>query len=356
VSSSVTAVATAVTELDTAGAAIGTRSGEAAAVAGAAVEQARGARSRVEALQVAGAQIGEIVEVITSITEQTRMLALNATIESARAGEVGRGFAVVAHEVKDLAGKTARAAETITAQIRGLQEETGQAAAAIETVSATVERIHAAQVEVADAVRRQEEQTRRIVDHVAVAASGADRIAGSVARVAEAQQRDSLRAGLALACRLVAERGVRLGSRTDTWTAVDQATGRRRQVVLPELLVGGEGLGRNSDPHRVTPVVDEVRRAVGGAVTLFQRTGPEGDMLRVGTTVVADGKRAVGTVVAARGADGRPSPVVAAVLAGDVYVGEAVVVGRPYSAAYAPLVDGAGEVIGMIFVGLPRPG
>ena len=53
-------------------------------------------------------EIGNVVKVINSIVQQTKLLALNATIEAARAGEAGKGFAVVANEVKDLAKETGR--------------------------------------------------------------------------------------------------------------------------------------------------------------------------------------------------------------------------------------------------------
>ncbi|KIH86121.1 methyl-accepting chemotaxis protein [Pseudomonas batumici] len=75
----------------------------------------------IETLNSNTVNIGQILEVITGISQQTNLLALNAAIEAARAGEAGRGFAVVADEVRNLAHRTQDSAQQVQKMIEELQ-------------------------------------------------------------------------------------------------------------------------------------------------------------------------------------------------------------------------------------------
>jgi Methyl-accepting chemotaxis protein len=81
----------------------------------------------ISELEEKSKQIGQIVDVISSISGQTNLLALNAAIEAARAGEAGRGFAVVAEEVRKLAEQSQEAAKQITDLINEVQAKTDSA-------------------------------------------------------------------------------------------------------------------------------------------------------------------------------------------------------------------------------------
>ncbi|WP_416047816.1 methyl-accepting chemotaxis protein [Cupriavidus basilensis] len=95
-------------------------------------EQIQDTSKRIKRLGESSQEIGEIVELISDITEQTNVLALNAAIQAASAGEAGRGFSVVAEEVQRLAERSGEATKQIGALIRTIQTDTQDAVHAME--------------------------------------------------------------------------------------------------------------------------------------------------------------------------------------------------------------------------------
>ncbi len=130
--------------------------------------------------------IGNVVGLIRQIAAQTNLLALNATIEAARSGEAGRGFAVVAAEVKALAVQTAQATETISEQVREIQNSTGSAVDAIGRIAHRMDEINSYTSAVAASIQQQTAATGEISHNVASSAQNAKAIAAVLGEVAGA--------------------------------------------------------------------------------------------------------------------------------------------------------------------------
>ncbi len=159
---------------------------EAARVSDGGYQTAQHATRLVSKLGQSGREIGDVIKVITSIAQQTKLLALNATIEAARAGEAGRGFAVVANEVKELAKETAQATDEIARRIEAIQADTTSAVSGIESIATTVGRINELQATIASAVEQQSATSNEVARNVAEAAKATSEIARNIAGVAEA--------------------------------------------------------------------------------------------------------------------------------------------------------------------------
>jgi twitching motility protein PilJ len=87
---------------------------------------------RIKRLGESSQEIGNIIELINDIAEQTNILALNASIQASMAGEAGRGFAVVADEVQRLAERSTNATKQIEVLVRTIQTDTNEAVVSME--------------------------------------------------------------------------------------------------------------------------------------------------------------------------------------------------------------------------------
>jgi twitching motility protein PilJ len=101
-------------------------------------DQIQETSKRIKRLGESSQEIGDIVELINGIAEQTNILALNAAIQSASAGGAGRGFAVVADEVQRLAERATNATRRIEMLVQNIQADTSEAVVSMETTTSEV--------------------------------------------------------------------------------------------------------------------------------------------------------------------------------------------------------------------------
>ncbi len=149
------------------------------------VDSSRTVSNAVDELSTKAKEIGQVINVITGISEQTNMLALNAAIEAARAGEVGRGFAVVADEVRKLAENSNMSTRQISNIIAEIQKKVENVREHMNGSIQAVEEQQAAVRLTEEAFEKISSATGNVVGHVNVISGSAAAIVSGIEEIAQ---------------------------------------------------------------------------------------------------------------------------------------------------------------------------
>ncbi|WP_456619182.1 MULTISPECIES: methyl-accepting chemotaxis protein [unclassified Bradyrhizobium] len=185
-SHNVTAVAGAAEELSASVVEIGRQVRQSASAVEQTGHRTEKSIAEIESLAAATQRIDGVLNLIQAIAEQTNLLALNATIEAARAGDAGRGFAVVAHEVKALAGQTAKATAEIGENVGLIQASTRNAVDAVREIGGAVREINDVTSAIAGAIGQQDAATREISSNAQSAAQGNETLVANITSLRDA--------------------------------------------------------------------------------------------------------------------------------------------------------------------------
>lgn len=141
------------------------------------------ANGKIAGLSQSVERIGEITEMIGSIAARTNLLSLNASIEAARGGEAGRAFAVVAAEVKELAGRTAHAANNVSAMVATISGTTKHSVDGLAKVTDQIARLEESAVSIAAAVDQQSVSGRELAQSIDTVANSSDAVSTTLGEV-----------------------------------------------------------------------------------------------------------------------------------------------------------------------------
>ena len=195
VDTSIQSVSAAVHEMSSTSKEIASRTVETANLAREAKDAAGQGQAAIGKLAGSSAQVGEVLNLITTIASQVNLLSLNATIEAASAGEAGRGFAVVANEVKELARRTAIAADDIKNKVDAIRTDTAAVGAAITRIDASVNKVDDSATAIAAAAEEQSATIGEMSENINRVASSSQEIAGAIAGVGTQAEQATIAAG-----------------------------------------------------------------------------------------------------------------------------------------------------------------
>ena len=340
-------------------------------------------------------EVNRMVTEISGIARQTKLLALNAAIEAAHAGREGDGFNVIAREIRQLADRAGRSTTEINEKIEAMTKSAKAAGGAMQVGRAAAEASIEENLGVQGAfsnIRESMEGVQRISSEVAAEAGRTildgervetelmrvDELAGSLSLDADAAAEMSIRmVGCAIAMnqRLGVSSAGGASPGAHSVHGEDEVGGLLRQVeveqarVLDAMTLLGAETGRMGSPSLCgsvevkqqrlpglrfgsvpaaegTPWVDRIFARTGCGSTIFVREGE--CFMRLATNVkLPNGERATGTALNPKGL------AMEQLRKGKAYFGAVYVLGKPYVAAYEPVLSAAGQVIGALYVGRP---
>jgi len=146
-------------------------------------EQIQETAKRIKRLGESSQEIGDIVELIDDIADQTNILALNAAMQAAMAGEAGRGFAVVADEVQRLAERSSNATKQIEALVKTIQADTNEAVSSMEATTTGVVAGAKMSEDAGEALKEIESVSKSISERISKVAASARTQSGAAEKI-----------------------------------------------------------------------------------------------------------------------------------------------------------------------------
>ncbi len=138
---------------------------------------------RIKRLGESSQEIGDIVELIDDIADQTNILALNAAMQAAMAGEAGRGFAVVADEVQRLAERSGNATKQIETLVKTIQADTNEAVSSMENTTTEVVAGARLSEDSGEALKEIEMVSKSIAERISAVSAAAQTQSASAERI-----------------------------------------------------------------------------------------------------------------------------------------------------------------------------
>jgi len=138
------------------------------------------------------------------------------------------------------------------------------------------------------------------------------------------------------------------------WNVINQYTFEKKSVDLPTMYFGTEVIRKIKQFYEYSPIVDDVRDLTGVNCTIFQKMNEQGDMLRIASNVKnPDGNRDIETFMPAILPDGRKNPIISSILKKKDYSGLTKEGNEEYFSIYKPFYNDSGQILGILFVGIP---